>query len=91
MIKIEESLLSNQGTINISYEEKEDEDYEWAECKIYENGNTIFDVHHDSEALEDNNLWRNFSDCYNVMCLLEKFYKYGLENRKITFGMKNKE
>ena len=89
MIKVEESLLSNQGVINVFSKEQEDDTYEWAECKIYENDKVIFDVSHCAGSPEDNTLWRNFSDCYNVMCLLEKFYNYGLEGKKIVFGMKD--
>ena len=89
MIKVEESLLSNEGVLNVVFQEKEDDQYEWAECKIYENDKPIFEVSHCAGAPEDNTLWRNFSDCYNVICLLEKFYKYGLEGKKVTFGMRN--
>ena len=89
MIKIEESLLSNQGVIKVFAKESEDDEYEWAHCRIYEDDQIIFDVSHCACAPEDNTLWRNFRDCYNVMCLLEKFYKYGLEGKKIIFGMKD--
>lgn len=91
MIKVEESLLSNQGVVNVYSQENEDDDYEWAECKIFEDGKVIFEVSHCNSAPEDNNLWRNFSDCYNVICLLEKFYKYGLEGKQVTFRMKDTE
>lgn len=91
MIKVEESLLSNQGVINVYSKDTEDENFEWAECKIFENGEPIFEVSHDEGCPEDNNLWRNFSDCYNVISLLEKFYKYGLEGKQVTFGMKDTE
>lgn len=89
MIKIEESLLSNQGVIDVTSSSSEDKYFEWAECKIYENDIPIFEVYHSDGSPEDNNLWRNFKDCYNVICLLEKFYNYGLEGKKVTFGMKN--
>lgn len=89
MIKIEESLLSNQGVINVTSQSSKDNNFEWAECRIYENDIPIFEVCHSEDSPEDNNLWRNFSDCYNVICLLEKFYNYGLEGKKVTFGMKN--
>lgn len=89
MIKVEESLLSNEGVVNVTSHSKHYEDSLYAECKIYENDIPIFEVYHSEESPEDNTLFRNFSDCYNVMCLLEKFYKYGLEGKKITFGMKD--
>lgn len=88
MIKVEESLLSNEG-VNITSCSNYSDDFLYAECKIYENDIPIFEVCHSEESPEDNTLSRNFSDCYNVICLLEKFYKYGLEGKKITFSMKN--
>lgn len=91
MIRVEESLLSNQGIINVYSQDTEDDNYEWAECKIYEDNKLIFNVFHDSGCPEDNNLWRNFSDCYNVICLLERFYQYGLEGKQVVFGMKDTE
>lgn len=89
MIKVEESLLSNQGVVNIYSQENESKNNEWAECKIFENGKVIFEVSHDTSSPQDNNLWRNFSDCYNVMCLLKRFYQYGLDGKQVVFGMKN--
>lgn len=88
MIKVEESLLSNQG-IKVYSTDGEADNYEWAECKIYENDKLIFDVSHSYWTPENNTLWRNFSDCYNVICLLQKFYQYGLEGKQVTFGMRD--
>lgn len=45
MIKVEESLLSNQG-IKVYSTDGEADNYEWAECKIYEDDKLIFDVSH---------------------------------------------
>ena len=89
MIRVEESLLSNEGVINVTNLSKTEDNYIYAECCIYENDNPIFEVRHSEDTPEDNTLFRNFKDCYNVMCLLEKFYKYGLEGKKVTFGMKD--
>lgn len=81
MIKIEESLFSNQGI--------DTQDKEWAEYKIFENDQIIFEVSHSNQSPEKNNLWSNFRDCYNVICLLKRFYNYGLQGKTITFGMRN--
>lgn len=39
----------------------------------------------ETEYSEDNTLWRNFQDCYNIMWMLKKVYELGKNGVEITF------
>lgn len=78
-MKIEESLLTNQGI---------DENHEWAEYKLFIDNKEVFTVKHDTNSPEDNTLFTNFKDCYNIMTLLQQVYEAGKNNVQVEFGLR---
>ena len=56
--------------------EEEDEYGEFASLSIEIDDKTKFSVYH-SDSPEDNNLFRNFSDCYDIPSLLRKAWQAG--------------
>lgn len=78
-MKIEESFLTNQGL---------NETYEWAEYKLFIDNKEIFSVKHDDRTPQDNTLFNNFKDCYNIISLLKQAYEAGKNNVDIEFGLK---
>lgn len=57
--------------------ETEDEEYyEWQQMEIMIDGKKVFDVC-SADSPEDNNLHRNFSDCYSIPQLLKRAWEAG--------------
>lgn len=78
-MKIEESLLTNQGI---------DENHEWAEYKLFIDDKEVFTVKHDTNTPEENTLFYNFKDCYNMISILKQVYEAGRNNVELEFGLR---
>lgn len=78
-MKIEESFLTNQSLNN---------NHEWAEYKLFIDGEEMFSVKHDTNTPNDNTLFNNFKDCYNLPLILKQVYEAGKNNIDIEFGIK---
>ena len=48
----------------------------------------MFSVKHDTNSPEDNTLFTNFKDCYNIMTLLQQVYEAGKNNVQVEFGLR---
>lgn len=48
----------------------------------------MFSVKHDTNSPEDNTLFTNFKDCYNIMTLLQQVYEAGKYNVQVEFGLR---
>lgn len=66
----------------IKVEEKLDNINSYA---IFVNNEEVFNI--DKKDVVD----KIFEECINIPLLLQKFYEYGLQNKKIIFGIKNVE
>lgn len=76
---LEESFLTNQGI---------DSEHEWAEYKIFADNKEIFSVKHDTNDKDNNTLFENFKDCYNIINLLKQFHEYGKQGIELEFKIK---
>jgi len=74
--------------LTLTEKASEDRDY-YDVLAIQIDEKRVFEVF-DGE-IEDNNLGRNFGDCYKIMGLLETVYKVGLRKEKIEFIFKQVE
>lgn len=70
----------------VEFNDTTNDDYRRS-LEIYINGKLIFSVS-DGEP-EDNSLYRNFSDCYSVVTLLEQFYILGKNGYSVKFKHNN--
>lgn len=61
-----------------------DEESMISSITIYFDDKPVFDVE-ETEYQEDNTLWRNFQDCYNVLWMLKKVYELGKQWVEIIF------
>lgn len=61
-----------------------DEDTMNSSIQIYFDDKIMLDVW-ETDASEDNNLGRNFQDCYNILWMLKKVYELGKNWVDITF------
>ena len=78
-MKIQESFLTNQGL---------NKEHEWAEYKLFMDNKEVFSVKHDTNNPEDNTLFTNFKDCYNIVTLLQQVYEAGKNNVQVEFGLR---
>lgn len=58
---------------------------EYGKISIQMDGEEVFRVHH-SDSPEDNNLGRNFSDCYNVPSLMKMAWEAGKAGEVLEFA-----
>lgn len=70
--------------------EKSD-DYTYEALEIVIDGKHKFSVHHSEDTPEDNTLYRNFSDCYDIPALLRKAYEAGKRGEKFELEYEEDE
>lgn len=63
--------------MKVTVREFANEDYTYNSLEIVIDEGTKFHVHSSEDTPEDNNLYRNFSDCYDIPHLLRKAYEAG--------------